>query len=105
MKCTGEEPGSTDWTAVTAGRVPCHCDSDGNCSSGTASKESWNVLIPRRTRAQIEEIYWSVGAAPEALCSAGLNQWLAPSSVSGLVSGWGLGKGFLGSSSSRLAAW
>ena len=61
MEQAGEAPDSMDWTAITAGQTPWHCDSDGNCGPGTGTAEEWEGMIRSRTKAQIEEIDWTVG--------------------------------------------
>ena len=74
MELAGETPDSIDWTVITTGTQPWHCDSDGNCGAGTESKEAWDNLVRRRTKAQIEEIDWSVGAVLDAIRDLGLGE-------------------------------
>ena len=71
MEQAGVAPDTIDWTAITSSR-PWHCDSEGNCGPGSASQESWNDLVGRRTKAQIEEVDWSVGAILDALRDEGV---------------------------------
>ena len=73
MERAGEVPSETDWTAITAGK-PWHCDSAGNCAPGTADSQSWDELVRRRTRAQIEEVDWSVGEILRTLEELGLSE-------------------------------
>lgn len=72
MEQAGESPGSIDWSAITAGQTPWHCNSDGECGPGTASKQDWEALVRRRTKAQIKEVDWSVGAVLDELREAGI---------------------------------
>ena len=71
MEQAGVARDEIDWTAITAGR-PWHCDSEGNCGPGTSSEESWEELVGRHTKAQIEEVDWSVGAVLDALRDEGV---------------------------------
>ena len=74
MAAAGEPEESVDWTAITAGSRQWHCDADGNCRPGTASPEAWAELVRRRTKAQIEEVDWSVGAILGTLRDLGIER-------------------------------
>ena len=72
MESAGEPASSVDWTAITRGSVPWHCGTDGECGPGTMDKEAWDLLVRRRTQAQIEEVDWSVGEILDVLQELGL---------------------------------
>ena len=74
MAAAGEPEESVDWTAITAGSRQWHCDADGNCRPGTASPEAWAELVRRRTKAQIDEVDWSVGAILGTLRDLGIER-------------------------------
>lgn len=71
MESAGEDRESIDWTAITASS-PWHCDSNGDCSPGSASADAWSDLTVSRTRAQIEEVDWSVGTILDIVRELGL---------------------------------
>lgn len=71
MESAGEDREAVDWTAVTASS-PWHCDSNGDCAPGSASADAWNDLTVRRTRAQIEEVDWSVGMILDTVRELGI---------------------------------
>lgn len=72
MESAGEPASSVDWTAITRGSLPWHCGPDGECGPGTMDKEAWDLLVRRRTQAQIEEVDWSVGEILDVLRELGL---------------------------------
>ena len=69
MASAGLGPDEIDWSAITAGS-PWHCDSKGRCGPGETSPEDWSDLVARHTKAQIEEVDWSVGVVLDALRDA-----------------------------------
>lgn len=71
MESAGEARESIDWTAITSSS-PWHCDAHGDCAPGSASADAWSDLTVRRTRAQIEEVDWSVGRILDTLRELGL---------------------------------
>ncbi len=73
MEQAGVAPDEIDWTAITSG-TPWYCDSDVNCGPGTVSEDSWNELVGRHTKAQIEEVDWSVGAVLDVLREEGIDE-------------------------------
>lgn len=74
MAQAGEHGDSIDWTAVTPGPGPWHCDEAGECGPGSMSQHEWDELIRRRTKAQIEEVDWSVGSILDTLRDLGIAQ-------------------------------
>ncbi len=72
LEGAGEPADSIDWTAVTRGSTPWHCGPDQECGPGSMSKDSWDALVRLRTKAQIEEVDWSVGEILGALRDLGI---------------------------------
>ena len=72
MESAGEPVGSVDWTAISRGSEPWHCGPDGECGPGTMGKDAWDLLVRRRTQAQIEEVDWSVGKILDVLRELGI---------------------------------
>ncbi len=72
MQRVGEQGDSIDWTAITPGAGPWHCDEMGECGPGSMSGQEWNELTVRRTQAQIEEVDWSVGSVLTVLRDLGI---------------------------------
>ena len=67
MESAGESGDGIDWTAISRGGAPWHCDGDGECGPGEMGKADWDALVRRRTQAQIEEVDWSVGQILDTL--------------------------------------
>lgn len=63
---------SIDWTAVTTPSGPWHCTPGAGCRPGSMSDSEWLELARRRTRAQVEEVDWSVGRILDTLEELGI---------------------------------